>query len=80
MGTQPAKGRQGIPGSEAHWVKSSASFSNGNCVEVAHLPDGRVGVRHSQDPRGPVLSFTPGEWRAFLDGARNGEFDRIAEQ
>ncbi|WP_063008861.1 DUF397 domain-containing protein [Nocardia kruczakiae] len=23
------------------------------------------------------LSFTPGEWRAFLAGARDGEFDRI---
>jgi Domain of unknown function (DUF397) len=57
------------------WIKSSLSFSNGNCVEVTHLPDGQVGVRHSQHPEGPVLRFTPGEWRAFLGGARNGEFD-----
>jgi hypothetical protein len=25
---------------------------------------------------GPKLVFTPGEWRAFLDGAKDGEFDR----
>ena len=57
------------------WVKSSLSFSNGACVEVAGLPDGRVGVRHSKDPSGPVLRFTPAEWHAFLIGARAGEFD-----
>ena len=57
------------------WVKSSLSFSNGACVEVAGLPDGRVGVRHSKDPSGPVLRFTPAEWHAFLTGAQAGEFD-----
>jgi len=59
------------------WIKSSLSFSNGNCVEVASLPDGGVGVRDSKDPSGPVLRFTPGEWRAFVGGARNGEFDQF---
>lgn len=59
------------------WIKSSLSFSNGNCVEVASLPGGGVGVRDSKDPSGPVLQFTPGEWHAFLGGARNGEFDQF---
>ena len=59
------------------WVKSSLSFSNGNCVEVAELPGGSVGIRHSRDPEGPVLTFTRGEWDAFLGGARLGEFDRF---
>jgi len=44
---------------------------------VAGLPGGRVGVRHSKDSKGPVLRFTPDEWRAFLGGVRNGEFDRF---
>jgi len=57
------------------WSKSSFSFSNGNCVEVAHLPGGHIGVRDSKDPHGPVLRFTPDEWQAFIGGARNGEFD-----
>ena len=62
-------------GSRSDWVKSSLSFSNGNCVEVASLPEGEIGVRNSRDSRGPVLRFTPDEWHAFLGGVRNGEFD-----
>lgn len=61
--------------SSAIWVKSSLSFSNGACVEVADLSDGKVGVRHSKDPSGPVLRFTSAEWQAFLGGTRIGEFD-----
>jgi hypothetical protein len=75
--TDTHPGRPGGPGSEPSWIKSSLSFSNGNCVEVAGLPDGRVGVRHSKESEGPVLRFTPDEWRAFLGGVRNGEFDRF---
>jgi hypothetical protein len=63
------------PNSELNWVKSSLSFSNGNCVEVASLADGGVGVRNSRDVGGSVLAFTPDEWHAFLGGVRNGEFD-----
>lgn len=63
------------PGSGSHWVKSSLSFSNGNCVEVANLSEGGVAVRNSRDPEGPVLRFTPDEWHAFLGGAQLGEFD-----
>jgi hypothetical protein len=59
------------------WVKSSLSLANGNCVEVADLPGGGVGLRNSRDPAGPVLRFTPQEWTAFLGGARNGDFDRL---
>jgi hypothetical protein len=65
------------PGSGSEWVKSSLSFSNGNCVEVASLPDGGIGVRNSRDAGGAVLQFTPDEWHAFLGGVRNGEFDRF---
>jgi Domain of unknown function (DUF397) len=66
------------PGPDLHWVKSSLSFSNGACVEVASLREGGIGVRDSKDAEGPVLRFTPDEWRAFLGGVRNGEFDGFA--
>jgi len=70
-------GRQERPGPGSSWVKSSLSFSNGNCVEVAGLPDGAVGVRDSKDTAGPILIFTPDEWHAFIGGVRNGEFDQF---
>jgi hypothetical protein len=58
------------------WIKSSLSFANGNCVEIATLPDGMIGIRNSKDSQGPVLRFTPGEWNAFLGGVLRGEFDQ----
>ena len=57
----------------ATWLKTSFSFSNGNCVEVASLPGGEIGVRDSQDRGGPVLRFTRGEWDAFLGGVQRGD-------
>ena len=70
LGNSPEK-----PGSGSSWVKSSLSLANGNCVEVASLPDGTVGLRNSRDTAGPVLRFTLDEWHAFLGGAQKGEFD-----
>ena len=62
------------------WVKSSLSFANGNCVEVASLPDGQIGVRNSRDAEGAVLRFTSDEWDAFIGGAHNGEFDHFGRK
>jgi len=60
------------------WIKSSKSGTNGgNCVEVARLDDGRIGVRDSKNPGGAVLRFTRAEWEAFLDGVAQREFDAI---
>jgi hypothetical protein len=63
-------------GSQPEWKKSSLSFANGNCVEVAGLGAGEVGVRNSRDREGAVLRFTPDEWHAFIGGVHNGEFER----
>lgn len=57
------------------WKKSTRSVAADNCVEVATLKDGRRLVRDSKDPEGAVLAFTPNEWRAFVDGAKEGKFD-----
>jgi hypothetical protein len=56
------------------WRKSTASQPSGECLEVAISPD-VVRIRHSLDRSGAILAFTHAEWRAFLTGARNGEFD-----
>lgn len=58
-----------------NWRKARKSASNGACVEVAHTADGRICVRDSKDPSGPVLAFTMVEWAAFVVGVKNGEFD-----
>ncbi len=75
LGNSPEK-----PGTGSSWVKSSLSFANGNCVEVASLPDGTIGLRNSRDSGGPVLRFTPDEWHAFLGGAQKGEFDSFGRK
>jgi hypothetical protein len=72
-------GNQEKSGADLSWIKSSFSYANGNCVEVASLPHGGIGLRDSKDTEGPILRFTPDEWSAFLGGVRNGEFDRFGQ-
>jgi hypothetical protein len=70
--------------------KSTASLSNGTCVEVAFVhpsfcgssacvevgqDGGEVLVRDSKDPAAAPLRFTADEWAAFVAGVRAGEFD-----
>jgi len=74
LGSPPERSDSG-----PNWVKSSLSFANGNCVEVANLSGGEIGVRNSRDSAGAVLRFTPDEWHAFLGGVRNGEFDSFGQ-
>lgn len=59
------------------WRKSRLSNPNGNCVELARLAGGGVGVRHSRDPNGPVLIYTDAEIATFLAGVQAGEFDDL---
>ncbi|MGY4102836.1 DUF397 domain-containing protein [Nocardia sp. R16R-3T] len=56
------------------WFKSSHSTATGECVEVAFLTDGMVGIRDSKNPGGPALVFTPREWDSFTAGVASGEF------
>ncbi|MGW7412787.1 DUF397 domain-containing protein [Streptomyces sp. NPDC054863] len=57
-----------------NWFKSSASSANGGCLEIAHLPDGRVALRDNEDLTNPPFVVTPLVWECFLDGAIRGEF------
>lgn len=53
------------------WRKSSWSAFNGDCVEVAGLGGGLVGVRDSKDRTGSVLVTSSEAWQAFLDNIKN---------
>jgi hypothetical protein len=58
------------------WFKATASAGVGMCVEVAPHPDG-VAMRHSVTPEDGAILYTRDEFRAFLDGAKKGEFDHL---
>ena len=54
--------------------KSSYSGQQGNCIEVARTVVGGHAIRDSKNQVGPMLAFGPGGWKAFLAGAKSGEF------
>jgi hypothetical protein len=66
-----------IDSEDLPWRKSSFS-SNGACVEVAPWGQAFVAVRDSKNPAGGIQMYNHDEWRAFVNGVRNGEFDDLA--
>lgn len=63
---------------ELNWRKSRRSNPSGNCVEMAALPDSDgFALRNSRHPDGPALVYTKDEIVAFLQGAKDGDFDDL---
>lgn len=62
MSIDPARGQ---------WFKSSYSGPDRDCVEVAHLAGGAVGVRDSKRRAGSALYFDATAWDEFLASVRN---------
>lgn len=61
--------------SAAEWQSSSRGVDEvRGDVQVAFV-EGYVAMRHRRTPNVPALVFAPAEWRAFVQGAREGEFD-----
>jgi hypothetical protein len=56
------------------WRKSGRSDSNGNCVELRD-DDGRVEMRDSKDPTGPILGFNHEAFALFMEDVKAGRFD-----
>lgn len=55
------------------WKKSTFSQAD-NCVEVRYS-DHLIQVRNSKAPAAGCVTFTEDEWRVFLAGAADCEFD-----
>ena len=56
------------------WTTSEAG------IETAPSPEGGLLVRAAGDADGPVLHYTRAEIDAFVRGAKDGEFDDLAEE
>jgi Domain of unknown function (DUF397) len=61
--------------SSSIWRKSS-KCANSECVELTREQD-MILLRDSKSPETPALRYTREEFRAFLDGAKAGEFDDL---
>jgi Domain of unknown function (DUF397) len=59
------------------WCKAARSNSSGNCVELARLDDGQVGVRDSKDPDGAALVFSGAEVAEWVRGLKAGDYDHL---
>ena len=76
--SQPYNGMPACQLMDVTWQKSLLSNPSGNCVEMAALPNrGGFAVRNSRDPEGPALVYTRDEMVAFIQGARQGDFDTL---
>ncbi|MFF3456696.1 DUF397 domain-containing protein [Streptomyces sp. NPDC002730] len=60
--------------SGVEWLSAPGTSKDEERVEIAYLPGGAVAMRSSLEPE-TVLRYTEAEWRAFVLGARDGEFD-----
>lgn len=58
--------------------RTSLRCDGGTCVQVAE--SGRmILVADSKAPAGPFLSYTKAEFRDFIVGAKNGDFDDLIQ-
>lgn len=58
--------------------RTALSCNGGTCVKVAAAGQ-MIVVGDSKTPNGPILSYTSAEWREFVSGVKNGDFDDLIE-
>jgi uncharacterized protein DUF397 len=56
--------------------KVARRCNGGACIRVASQND-QILIGDSKNPGGPVLSYSRGEWDAFVEGVRLGDFDEV---
>lgn len=60
---------------DVSWRRSTrCGNSDGSCVEVPFLKV-QVLIRDSMDPDGPPQVYSNTEWKPFITGVKQGEFD-----
>lgn len=60
------------------WIKASASINTGACVTLAKAGE-MVALGDSKRPRAKPFFYSKAELAAFIDGAKDGEFDHLLE-
>jgi predicted secreted Zn-dependent protease len=58
--------------------RTALSCNGGSCVKVA-VSGQMVVVGDTKTLNGPILSYTRAEWREFVAGVKNGDFDDLIE-
>jgi hypothetical protein len=72
---KPTVGELGVDVDRASWQRSG---DGADAIEVAFVQaigQRWVLTRLAGEPHGRVLVYTEREWEAFLEGAKDGEFD-----
>ncbi|WP_100447370.1 DUF397 domain-containing protein [Glycomyces xiaoerkulensis] len=61
--------------SSARWERTTREDGTPAALEIGYADNGMVALRLAEDPDGDVLIYTPSEWKAFVEGVKDGEFD-----
>jgi hypothetical protein len=72
---KPTVASLGIDLAAQQWRRSGPGEQAIEVAFVDALGQRWILMRVSDDPQGRVLVYNEDEWDAFLDGAKNGEFD-----
>ena len=67
------------PSLPVSWRSSSASSTLGATIQVAHLA-GRIWVRDSKNPDGPILEFPSENWAVFIDAVQYVKLINAAQE
>lgn len=60
---------------QATW-RTALACNGGECIRVASKGN-RILIGDSKNPDGPVLSYSRAEWRTFVGGIHQGDFDGL---